>query len=332
MGNMERAPEPTMEEILASIRRIIADDDQGAPRAAPNAAPAANERESDSAEMEADSQIIDDIARVLSGGQGGGEEDEVLDLTRELGLTPLPDESDQRAMDEPTLQLDEPALEMMTDAEFEVDGPQPAPEPEPDFTLETVLPEPKLEAVPEPRSMADEATSALEQAIAALRAGRLGSAEPAPAPFVPEPEPEPEAEPELVLTEFAAIELVMEDPAERDTQLAADDGDMGEESSWSSDLADLQGESEDEAPIDFIAARMGGTANGGASYETSYAAPEPSYAAAESPYASSKTLEDSVKEMLRPMLRQWLDENMSRVLTAALREELEQGRVGRNDA
>ena len=49
-------------------------------------------------------------------------------------------------------------------------------------------------------------------------------------------------------------------------------------------------------------------------------------------YASSKTLEDSVKEMLRPMLRQWLDENMSRVLTAALREELEQGRVGRHDA
>ena len=39
--------------------------------------------------------------------------------------------------------------------------------------------------------------------------------------------------------------------------------------------------------------------------------------------ASSKSLEDSVKEMLRPMLKQWLDENMPRVLTAALREELE---------
>jgi hypothetical protein len=38
---------------------------------------------------------------------------------------------------------------------------------------------------------------------------------------------------------------------------------------------------------------------------------------------SSKSLEDSVKEMLRPMLKQWLDENMPRVLTAALREELE---------
>ena len=38
--------------------------------------------------------------------------------------------------------------------------------------------------------------------------------------------------------------------------------------------------------------------------------------------ASQKTLEDSVKDMLRPMLKQWLDENMSRVLTAALKEEL----------
>jgi len=39
--------------------------------------------------------------------------------------------------------------------------------------------------------------------------------------------------------------------------------------------------------------------------------------------ASGRSLEDSVKEMLRPMLRQCLDDNMQRVLTAALREELE---------
>jgi cell pole-organizing protein PopZ len=33
-------------------------------------------------------------------------------------------------------------------------------------------------------------------------------------------------------------------------------------------------------------------------------------------------LEDSVKDMLRPMLRKWLDENMARVLTSALKDEL----------
>ena len=38
--------------------------------------------------------------------------------------------------------------------------------------------------------------------------------------------------------------------------------------------------------------------------------------------AASKSLEDSIKDMLRPMLQKWLDENMSRVLTAALKEEL----------
>jgi cell pole-organizing protein PopZ len=67
-----------------------------------------------------------------------------------------------------------------------------------------------------------------------------------------------------------------------------------------------------------------------------FAAPSPDYAAS-SPrtnggsghkthdfaVASPKSLEDSVKEMLRPMLRKWLDENMQRVLTQALREELE---------
>ena len=35
-----------------------------------------------------------------------------------------------------------------------------------------------------------------------------------------------------------------------------------------------------------------------------------------------RSLEDNVKEMLRPLLRQWLDEHMSRVLEAALRDEL----------
>ena len=38
--------------------------------------------------------------------------------------------------------------------------------------------------------------------------------------------------------------------------------------------------------------------------------------------ASPRTLEDSIKDMLRPMLRQWLDENMARVLTTALKDEL----------
>jgi cell pole-organizing protein PopZ len=43
--------------------------------------------------------------------------------------------------------------------------------------------------------------------------------------------------------------------------------------------------------------------------------------------ASHKSLEDSVKDMLRPMLRQWLDENMPRMVTSALKDELGERRA-----
>ena len=36
--------------------------------------------------------------------------------------------------------------------------------------------------------------------------------------------------------------------------------------------------------------------------------------------------------MLRPMLRKWLDENMQRVLTLALREELDDAERPRRDS
>jgi cell pole-organizing protein PopZ len=44
--------------------------------------------------------------------------------------------------------------------------------------------------------------------------------------------------------------------------------------------------------------------------------------AAASPSKLQQDPEDSVKDMLRPMLRQWLDENMPRMVTAALKDEL----------
>ncbi len=69
MSSTERAPEPTMEEILASIRRIITDDDTGQARTQNAAQQARQDEESLEGEGEADSQIIDDIARVLSGGR-----------------------------------------------------------------------------------------------------------------------------------------------------------------------------------------------------------------------------------------------------------------------
>ncbi|RIA47471.1 DUF2497 domain-containing protein [Dichotomicrobium thermohalophilum] len=54
------------------------------------------------------------------------------------------------------------------------------------------------------------------------------------------------------------------------------------------------------------------------------AAQPPASESSEPPVASvgGKTLEDSVKELLRPMLQEWLDKNMPRLVEAAMREHV----------
>jgi len=53
---------------------------------------------------------------------------------------------------------------------------------------------------------------------------------------------------------------------------------------------------------------------------------EPAFSVPASP--SAKTLEDSVKELLRPMLQEWLDKNMPRLVEAAMREEVGASQTG----
>ena len=221
--------------------------------------------------------------------------------------------------------------------------------------------EPPVAAQPAPSL--DDPTTALERAIAALKAGDLAAfareaqagseapdpvyvppasiyAMPEPAPSAPEPaiEPdvpsfEPESEPEIVvMEEEEAIVL-----AEPETTLEPSTPPWQAESpSWSDVASAAEPEPEPEPEPEFdpepepapwhnegMSWRGAPPANefelnparvnGGRDHEPhDYAGP-----------VSSKSLEDSVKEMLRPMLKQWLDENMQRVLTAALREELE---------
>jgi cell pole-organizing protein PopZ len=208
----------------------------------------------------------------------------------------------------------------------------------------------------------DDPTTALERAIAALKAGDLaafareaqaGSEAPdpvyvPPAPIYATPEPEaptvaepaiepevpsfePEPEPEImVMDEEEAIVL-----AEPDTEFEPSTPSWQAESpSWSDVARTAEPEPEPEPefepepePAPWRSEGMSwrgappanefelnpARVNGGRDHEPhDYVGPQ-----------SSKSLEDSVKEMLRPMLKQWLDENMQRVLTAALREELE---------
>jgi cell pole-organizing protein PopZ len=316
MSSTERAPEPTMEEILASIRRIISDDESSTAKAHTASASQQDDEGLEAAEVEADDKIINDIARVLSESGSAAEEEDILDLTAELGgLEPV-----EEPMVAEELEMVEVAAESAPAEAAPAEGIQPAVG---HVQVAAAPPQPEVSAPAAPLSASEEAASALERAIAALRAGHVPTsisefmpqaeaqpapmgftAEPAPQPEPepavepepqPEPEPEPELaappEPELVLTDYEET-VIIEEPV----AIEAEASEPEERSSWS-----------DPAPW----AR----------------APEP-LVEPERPAARAngahghKTLEDSVKDMLRPMLRQWLDENMPRMVSAALKDEL----------
>ena len=61
------------------------------------------------------------------------------------------------------------------------------------------------------------------------------------------------------------------------------------------------------------------------------AAPSPSATLA-SDMAHNRALEVMVLDLLKPMLRQWLDENMPRMVAEALGEEVQRARAGKGDA
>jgi len=208
MSSTERAPEPTMEEILSSIRRIITDDETDETRAA-NAAPEAEQaseaqqvNESAERDGEADSQIIDDIARVLSGGAPAAEVDEeedILDLTSELGGLELVEEveavEEVEVVEEIELLEDvAPAPEFMAEAAEPI-AAAPASPPVEELAQQAAAPQMEAPEPPAPQpSASEEAASALERAIAALKAGQVPtSTSPQAEPFQFQTAPQPEA-------------------------------------------------------------------------------------------------------------------------------------------
>jgi hypothetical protein len=310
MGNMERAPEPTMEEILASIRRIISDDEAKSAESSPASPPQAKTSEFDA---DADTKIIDDIARVLSGAAPAdiaSDDDDILDLTKELSeLQAVADET--AAL--PELEYPASAAETIIVAETGfTESESRAADPEPIIAM----------APPPP-----EEPSALDLAIAELRAreqARMAQQAVAPEPvyeplrepvFEAEPEGFDDAEPELVLTtleaETVAETFYQPEPIE---ELAASPAPDPEMPSWLQNVGSMSEPEPVKAPEPEPASTH---INGNGSHgmrKTHY-----------SDFgidASGRSLEDSVKEMLRPLLREWLDEHMSRVLEAALRDEL----------
>jgi len=354
MSSTERAPEPTMEEILASIRRIISDDESNS---APQHGAAPQSQDDDETlelsegevEGEADDKIINDIARVLSGGapapvEAVEEEEDILDLTAELGgLEPVEEEL-QVVEVVAEAEASAPEAEALApEAEFQPEFREPEAEPELGAEEETSEPEaaayePEVAAepaqAPQAMSASEEAASALERAIAALRAGQLPTSpifSYEPPPFTPQAEPAFAASPEPVAEPAAVPEAAYE--PEREPELTEFEGEMVAQEPVILEV--VVGEPEPDVDRGWEPADRGWepTAPSWAAREESQPEPEypaqranggnhQTYAAASGGEAGPKSLEDSVKDMLRPMLQRWLDENMTRVLTAALKDEL----------
>src|SRR6476659_10141839 len=215
MSSTERAPEPTMEEILASIRRIISDDEASSVQQRATSSEYAEQvRADDTEDGAADTQMIDHLARALGGGAkpaaNDDEVDDILDLTDAGGSA----SEDVIMADEPVAVLDEVVLEtesyVETRPKLDFSAAFPPQEQSPPEPAQNYEAPPSYEAAPtyaeptpsyeepsqsyadepaivvempaagppvtaQPAPTLDDPTTALERAIAALKAGDLAA-------------------------------------------------------------------------------------------------------------------------------------------------------------
>lgn len=144
----QTAQEPTMEEILASIRRIISEDDAPAAEAAPAAAPAPEPVELSPALMDETPSMEEEV------------EDDVLELTQRYEEPAAPEPF-------PTETIGD------LDVAPRYDPPAPEPDPAPRYEAPAYAPEPMDTLVSE--RTADQAASAfsgLAQSLLMPREGR----------------------------------------------------------------------------------------------------------------------------------------------------------------
>lgn len=336
MSSTEQAPEPTMDEILASIRKIISDDEQEDSLQPDAAAPEPVEPAvaSPAAEM---AEWPSDAA----GDAGVG--DDILDLTQVLEpqdtapqtaapeTTPPQGDALQAAMDEMPLSTAEPgpsAESAMESAEPDIsallaeagvqdtmsEASQPAdaaPEPaapsaeEASITealsaMEQQAPEP----VPQPSvdaSMDEEDTVLMPQGEAPAPGEEESDALAMPPPTPDAAEPEPAEPAEMPALDTAEPSVFSEEPAAFGGITAEAPAPFEETSTYEETASEMAVEEESGA-------------EGSSADELAASAP-----------AESRTLEDSVKDMLRPMLRKWLNDNMERIVHDAVKEEVAEG-------
>ena len=177
MSDQEAQQEPSMEEILASIRRIISEDGDEETAAAPEEA---------AAEVDAPEALAEPEPEVAEVAK----EEEILELTDEEEVLELTDEVQDDGTvvnlntgeevpedDAPDEVFEEPQAEDEEEIELEmVDSDEPTEETEENIAEPEPEPEPQPEAEPEPVSIAEPEPV---DALAAEAADRLVSENPA---------------------------------------------------------------------------------------------------------------------------------------------------------
>lgn len=139
--------EPTMEEILASIRRIISEEGDAAPvaKVAPSEAPVPDDQDDEILDMtnmvQDDEDSDDGVVDLTEMVSDDGSVVDLNDSAEPLDLVPEPEP-------EPFVPEPEPVIDLEPEPEPEPFVPEPEPEPEP-FVPEPE-PEPVFEPEPEP--------------------------------------------------------------------------------------------------------------------------------------------------------------------------------------
>lgn len=323
MSIPERAPEPTMDEILASIRRIIADEEpQSSPDPRPFGAssPIASSRPFGSLLDKRKSGFAEPNSPASEQPKAGEDEDDILDLTKVLSESGY-----RRPAEEPA-----PSETVSPD-------PDPEPEPEPSRASEPLSAEELDRALAEVAMAIDQNAAAELEATTQDVAFEVDDVAAPPAVTPDAPASGMDAAATSVLRSRRS-DVDPESLSWDEEPVAANDASM---EAWPSELARRLGAGRMEPTVtpEPVKAVLDDTShtppaattpptsasaipNGSAQEPYPSLTPPVSAGATATPASSAKSLEDSVKEMLRPMLREWLDANMMRIVEETMREEL----------
>jgi uncharacterized protein len=163
---------------------------------------------------------------------------------------------------------------------------------------------------------------------------------PAPPPRMPEPEPEPEPEPIVAEAQPEELPMPPEPEPEPEEDQASDILDLTESMAAPAatpQFRKIEGfsdvsfdEAEPAMPQGDVSSFRSRPENGLLSSATSAAVDSAFNALAQTVLVqNARTLEDLVREMLRPMLKSWLDDNLPGMVERLVRAEIERVARGR---